>query len=51
MLGEAAMTMADAEYYYDQYLHAIKELSKYAVNKEIKKSWNFNKTICITSAL
>ncbi|QIW10061.1 bifunctional proline dehydrogenase/L-glutamate gamma-semialdehyde dehydrogenase PutA [Francisella sp. LA112445] len=38
MLGEAAMTMADAEYYYDQYLHAIKELSKYAVNKEIKKN-------------
>lgn len=38
MLGEAAMTMADAEYYYNQYLHAIKELAKYAVNKEIKKN-------------
>ncbi|MED7819095.1 MULTISPECIES: bifunctional proline dehydrogenase/L-glutamate gamma-semialdehyde dehydrogenase PutA [unclassified Francisella] len=38
MLGEAAMTMEDAEYYYSQYLHAIKELAKYAVNKEIKKN-------------
>ncbi|ASG68129.1 bifunctional proline dehydrogenase/L-glutamate gamma-semialdehyde dehydrogenase [Francisella halioticida] len=38
MLGEAAMTMKDAEYYYNQYLHAIKELAKYAVNKEIKKN-------------
>ncbi|AJI53785.1 bifunctional proline dehydrogenase/L-glutamate gamma-semialdehyde dehydrogenase PutA [Francisella philomiragia] len=38
MLGEAAMTMADADYYYGQYLHAINELAKYATNKEIKKN-------------
>lgn len=38
MLGEAAMTMEDAEYYYQQYLHAIDELAKYATNSEIKKN-------------
>ncbi|XSZ47084.1 proline dehydrogenase family protein [Francisella noatunensis] len=38
MLGEAAMTMADADYYYGQYLHAINELAKYATNREIKKN-------------
>ncbi|MDE4965634.1 proline dehydrogenase family protein, partial [Francisella tularensis] len=38
MLGESAMTMDDAEYYYSQYLHAIHELSKYATNTEIKKN-------------
>ncbi|QLE78235.1 bifunctional proline dehydrogenase/L-glutamate gamma-semialdehyde dehydrogenase PutA [Francisella sp. Scap27] len=38
MLGEAAMTMVDADYYYEQYLNAIEELSKYAPNKEIKKN-------------
>ncbi|MGQ4004875.1 bifunctional proline dehydrogenase/L-glutamate gamma-semialdehyde dehydrogenase PutA [Francisellaceae bacterium CB300] len=38
MLGEAAMTMEDAEYYYDQYIQAIEELAKYATNSEIKKN-------------
>ncbi|MGQ4003915.1 bifunctional proline dehydrogenase/L-glutamate gamma-semialdehyde dehydrogenase PutA [Francisellaceae bacterium CB52] len=38
MLGEAAMTMADADWYYKQYLDAINELAKYAVNDEIKKN-------------
>lgn len=41
MLGEAAMTMDDAEYYYSQYLHAIHELAKYATNTEIKKIQEF----------
>ncbi|AIT08590.1 pyrroline-5-carboxylate dehydrogenase [Candidatus Francisella endociliophora] len=38
MLGEAAMTMEDAEYYYNQYLDATEELAKYATNTEIKKN-------------
>lgn len=38
MLGEAAMTMTDAEYYYDEYIKATHELAKYATNKEIKKN-------------
>lgn len=41
MLGEAAMTMDDAEYYYSQYLHTIHELAKYATNTEIKKIQEF----------
>lgn len=38
MLGEAAMTMDDAEYYYSQY-------------RDQKKSRNFYKIICFTSTL
>ncbi|QIV94504.1 bifunctional proline dehydrogenase/L-glutamate gamma-semialdehyde dehydrogenase PutA [Allofrancisella frigidaquae] len=38
MLGEAAMTMEDAQYYYQQYLYAIDQLAKYAKHEEIKKN-------------
>ena len=38
MLGEAAMTMVDAYWYYKQYYDAINELAKYANNDQIKKN-------------
>ncbi|APC97493.1 bifunctional proline dehydrogenase/L-glutamate gamma-semialdehyde dehydrogenase PutA [Francisella frigiditurris] len=36
MLGEAAMTMEDADYYYSQYVYAVEKLANYANNPLIK---------------
>ena len=38
MLGEAAMTMIDADFYYHQYFYAIEKLSEYAKSSQIKKN-------------
>ena len=38
MLGEAAMTMDDADYYYSQYIDAIKNLAKTAHDEQIKNN-------------
>jgi RHH-type proline utilization regulon transcriptional repressor/proline dehydrogenase/delta 1-pyrroline-5-carboxylate dehydrogenase len=37
MLGEAATTMADAEFYFKEYHNSINAIGKSAKNKEVKK--------------